>query len=240
MSDRCAVCARWTQAANRKSAIFAGPGGRVASVLAVSLDVTMEEAIVMAGESGKSLPAARSSACGPALRRRRQLPAIGPAEQDPLVARGGEYAQCSWPVLQALRPILSERGDLQAADAAERLEETCATVASKIYRAVSSALDEDADATDAQSDANGSAKVALLLIEESRQAWRVLMQPGRAVADGLPARFVALLDALEAELLKRFPRAFEFVRPGFDTEPATGANGQIARALLAAGQTRGS
>ena len=94
LRDRCAVCARWTQATNRKSAVFSGPGGRVASVLAVSLDVTMEEAMVMAGEAAKNMPAAQSAACGPALRRRRQEPPIGHAERDPLVARGGEYAQC--------------------------------------------------------------------------------------------------------------------------------------------------
>ena len=156
------------------------------------------------------------------------------------MAGGGAYAQSSWPVLQALRPILSGRGDAQAADAAERLEEMCATVASKIFRAVSSSVDADTDPGDVQSDSNGSAKVALLLIEESRQAWRVLMQPGRSVADGAPARFVVMLDALETELLKRFPRALEFVRPGFDTDPATPADGQLSRAMLAAGQPRGT
>jgi hypothetical protein len=56
----------------------------------------------------------------------------------------------------------------------------CVTIASKVFRAVSSALDLDFDPADVQSDANGSAKVALLLIAESRQAWQVLMQPGRA------------------------------------------------------------
>ena len=92
---------------------------------------------------------------------------------------------------------------------------------------------------DAQTDANGSAKVALLLIEESRQAWRALMQPGVAAADGAPPRFVALLDGLEAELHRRFPRAFEFVRPGFDTGDAPGANAAIAKAVLA-GRVRNS
>lgn len=237
LRDRCAVFARWSAATRERAALFSGPGGRVASVLAVSLDVTMDEAMVMAGEAAKSMPAAPQPAPGPARKQRRREPPLGHAQHDPLVASGGEYAQCSWPVLQALRPILSRRADIQAADAAERLEETCATVASKIFRAVSSALDADADPADTQSDANGSAKVALLLIEESRQAWRVLMQPGHALADGAPARFVAMLDALETELLKRFPRALEFVRPGFDTGEAGGCGDQIAQAVLAASQT---
>jgi hypothetical protein len=132
--------------------------------------------------------------------------------------RGAEYARGSWPVLRGLRPSLDRRHDAVASDAAERLEETCITVASKVFRAVSSALDPDFDPDDIQSDANRSAKVALLLIEESRQAWRVLMEPGRAAANGVPARLIATLDAMESEILRRFPRAFEFVRPGFDTE----------------------
>ena len=147
-------------------------------------------------------------------------------------------------MLRALRPILSERGNAAAAglalDAADRLEETCITVASKIFRAVSSSLDADYDPADTQSDANGSAKVALLLIEESRQAWRVLMQPGRAAADGVPARQVTILDGLETELLRRFPRALEFVRPGFDTGDAVGVNGQVATAMLEAGRPAGT
>jgi hypothetical protein len=237
LSDRCAVFARWTQVTHRRKTLFSGPGGRVASVLAVSLDVTMEEAMVLAGEAAKQMPAAGLPAPGSSRKRLQDESPLGRAERDPLVARGGEYAQCSWPVLQALRPVLSGRGDFQVTDAAERLEETCATVASKIFRAVSSALDPDADPADTQSDANGSAKVALLLIAESRQAWRVLMRPGQAVADGAPARFVAMLDALETDLLRRFPRALEFVRPGFDTGEADGCGGRIAQALLAASQT---
>ena len=109
------------------------------------------------------------------------------------------------------------------------------TIASKIFRAVSSALAEGQDASDLQSDANGSAKVALLLIEEARRDWRVLLQDGQAVANGVPARMVLTLDALERDLCARFPKALEFVRPGFDTEGIDGEGAAIARAMLAAG-----
>jgi hypothetical protein len=153
------------------------------------------------------------------------------AETDPLVSRGKEYARSSMRVLSGLRPGLGRRGDPVASDAADRLEEISLTIASKIYRAVSSAL-EAGTFTDIQSDANGSAKVALLLIEESRRAWQVLMQPGRAVANGVPARFVKVLEDLESGLHQKFPRAFEFVRPGFDTGAARDG---VALALLAPG-----
>jgi hypothetical protein len=134
-------------------------------------------------------------------------------------------------VLQAIRPTIVRSRDPISLDAAERLEETCITVASKIHRAVSSSLDSGGE-IDAQSDANGSAKVALLLIEESRQAWHALMRPGFAVGDGAPAGFVKTLDALESGLHDRFPHALAFIRPGFDT----GADG-MARAILDAGVT---
>ena len=133
-------------------------------------------------------------------------------------------------VLQALRPRVMKNGDDVAIDAIDRLEETCITVASKIHRAVSSAVDADMDPGDAQGDANGSAKVALLLIEESRQAWRALMRPGQAVGNGAPAGFVSSLETLEKELHARFPRALEFIRPGFDTL-GDGIEAHMARAL---------
>jgi hypothetical protein len=42
------------------------------------------------------------------------------------------------------------------------------------------------------------------------------MEVGRAAADGVPAALVRMLDELDAILAARFPRAMEFVRPGFD------------------------
>ena len=232
LTHRCAVFARWSRSPERQAAAAANPAGRVASALAVSLEVTMEEITVVAAATGAAPPvpepAHDDEAAHAGEARLKEFVA-----RDSLVARGAEYARGSWPVLHALRPILLDRGDAMAIDAADRLEETCVTVASKVFRAVSSSLDPDYDASDIQSDANGSAKVALLLIEESRRAWRVLMQTGRAAADGVPGRQVVALDVLETELLRRFPNALSFVRPGFDTGPAAGAQAQLAAALAA-------
>src|SRR4029450_8721175 len=72
---------------------------------------------------------------------------------------------------------------------------------------------------EAQTDFNGSAKIALIAIAESRAAWSVLMEAGRATADGVPAHAVRTLDELEASVRERFPRVMGFIRPGFD-EPA--------------------
>ena len=231
LSNRCRVPIRMAESpAEMRPSPSAGPAGRVAAVVLASMYVTFEEvamAVSAASTASEGLeardePLEVPSANGSAARS---------AESDSLVTRGKEYARSSMRVLSGLRAGLARRGDAIASDAADRLEEISLTVASKIYRAVSSAL-EAGTFTDTQNDANGSAKVALLLIEESRRAWQVLMQPGRAVANGAPARFVKILEELESGLHQRFPRALEFVRPGFDT----GAAGDdVARALLGAG-----
>ena len=131
-----------------------------------------------------------------------------------------DYVRTCWMVLKGLRPQVDRTGDAAARDAVERLEELCLTVGSKIYRAVAGAAESPAAAA-VQGDANGSAKVALLIVEESRRLWRVLMRPGAAIGNGAPSKFVDVLDSLEHALLSRFPRAFEFVRPGFDERPGS-------------------
>jgi hypothetical protein len=45
------------------------------------------------------------------------------------------------------------------------------------------------------------------------------MEAGKATADGVPAQAVAMLDALDAAVRRRFPHAMAFVRPGFDDAP---------------------
>jgi len=237
LSTRCAVFARWEEALARGPAPTE-PASRLAAILSISLEVTMDEAAMLFARG--SIKPARGGETVEPVAVPEDDDRVERATRDPLVARGAEYARLSWPVLRAQRPALERRGDKPAADAALRLEEMCATLASKIFRAVSSSLDPDYRSSDLQSDANGSAKVALLLIEESRQAWRELMQPDRAYANGLPARAVLLLEDLESDLLQRFPRALEFVRPGFDTGDAEGSSAQLARALLDAGRMRGT
>jgi hypothetical protein len=205
------------------------PAARVAGVVMASLYVTVEQVGIVVGLArchGEPPYTDAAPTDLQALADRRK-----DAERDPLVVRAREYASGSLRVLQALRPRLARNHDEVLCDAADRLEETCITVASKIHRAISSALESGADAIDPQGDANGSAKVALLLIDESRRAWRELMRPGRAVGNGAPARYVATLDFLETALHTRFPHALAFVRPGFDTLDE-GTEGHVAKAVL--------
>jgi hypothetical protein len=93
-------------------------------------------------------------------------------------------------------------------------------IGAKVSRAVSGVAiareSGDPDDDRIQRDFNGSAKVALLGIAESRRAWTVLMAEGKATANGVPAQAVRMLDELDAGVRARFPRAMAFVRPGFD------------------------
>ena len=72
---------------------------------------------------------------------------------------------------------------------------------------------EEHDEHPVQNDWNGSAKVALISIERSSAAWRVIAE---ATGDPVPADLAAQLEALRIEVERQFPRAQAFVRPGFD------------------------
>jgi len=63
-----------------------------------------------------------------------------------------------------------------------------------------------------------SGKVARLAIKESRDAWEVFTQVGRAAADGVPKKMIETLTELDAAIAERFPAAMSFVRAGFDTD----------------------
>ena len=72
---------------------------------------------------------------------------------------------------------------------------------------------EEVDGDPAQSDWNGSAKVALISIRRSEHAWRAIT---RATADDHAAMLADAAQDLRALALREFPRAMSFVRPGFD------------------------
>jgi len=190
----------------------------VAHIMTRSLDQTMHMLRVAADRLGVDLSV---EAPATSAQIKEGCEAFEGAMNDPLVVKSRDYTCTVWPVARALRPVLQARGDPLVVEALDTIESLCLKVSSKTFRAVSSASGAWDDPTDQQSDSNGSAKVARLLIAESRRAWRVMMEAGRASADGLPARLIQLLDELDKEIAARFPQAMLFIRPGFDTEPVT-------------------
>ena len=144
---------------------------------------------------------------------------LGQHRQDPLVVRAEEYTRLAWRVSRAIAPVVSARGEASVIDAVATIQWFSLRVSSKIYRAVVGRIERWEPEGQVQTDSNGSAKVALLWIAESRHAWGVLMEAGKATADGVPAQAVAMLAALDAAVRTRFPHAMAFVRPGFDEPP---------------------
>jgi hypothetical protein len=144
-------------------------------------------------------------------------------EAHPLVTAASTYGELTRGVLAALDRIADALGDERVDLALDALDRHAAMISTKMLRAASCLVPAplprsppDNGPHAAQSDANGSAKVVRLLIRESQQAWRTLMEPGRAMADGVPAAMIARLEAIDARVSAAFPSAMAFVRPGFD------------------------
>ena len=151
-------------------------------------------------------------------RRRRQF-----KDAHVLTVRTREYADLTHGIIRALRPSVEARADDVVLAALDTIERFAYTVAVKTWRATGAlfdladkAGDEGDDREWSQSDGNGCAKLVRLLIAESCYAWEVLMQIGRATADGVPAKMVERLEWLDAAIAADFPHAMQFVRPGFD------------------------
>jgi hypothetical protein len=72
---------------------------------------------------------------------------------------------------------------------------------------------EEVDDDPVQSDWNGSAKVALISIRRSEDAWGTIAQ---ATGDECAGMLADAARDLHALALQEFPRAMAFVRPGFD------------------------
>ncbi len=146
-------------------------------------------------------------------------------EGDTLALDAREYGLIAHRISTALAAELSGRGDPIVLSALDAIARHALCISAKTWRAVGGQIRatlEDRDLDDdagLQSDGNGSAKIVRLMVAESRECWSVLMQVGRATADGLPVKMVERLDRLDQALAARFPRAMDFMRPGFDAGP---------------------
>lgn len=93
-------------------------------------------------------------------------------------------------------------------------------ICAKIIRAVHGKSEEKEEGWDEfPSDSDGSAKIALIAVDRSIDAWAVIqhyLENGkREVID-----LISFLDSLRQALEKTFPKARSFIRPGFDeTDP---------------------
>ena len=143
-----------------------------------------------------------------ARQRKRQL-----VDHHPLIRAGKEYANAAsdW-----LREFDQENGEASE-DAREVIQWYQYQIAVKTMRALSGRTEELADPELAElpKDSDGSAKVALIGIDRSIAAWR-LMQLSLPERAGSIVMLILQLDRLRHRLEKCFPDARAFLRPGFD------------------------
>jgi hypothetical protein len=163
------------------------------------------------------------------------------ARDHPCAAAAAAYARGVEEWIEAAGPRLRARGEtldsqhrmglsvLEAAADAERLRDAVEVIqwyrdqiAVKIMRAVGAASQGDAvaDALD-QSDADGSAKVALLGMDRSVAAWAELLRQMPEEEDRILPLLVTL-GRLRRDVEAFFPTARAFIRPGFDTGEVAG------------------
>ena len=215
---RCPFTARCLTYLDTQEMKAAGGEDRsLADTVGDSLQRTLEMLAEAARREGVDLEAATDDVVDPSVEAD-----LDRHRRDPLAVRAREYGQIAWRIGRAVAPIAAARADAPLAEAVETIEWFSSLISAKIYRAICGRAEGWEGADEAQTDFNGSAKIALIGIGESRRAWAVLMEAGRATADGVPARAVVILEELEAAVRERFPRVMEFVRPGFD-EPAGAA-----------------
>jgi len=141
-------------------------------------------------------------------RKRRQL-----VDNHPLTKAGKRYANAASDWLRELDQTL-ELSDLE--DAREVIQWYQYQIAVKTMRALSgSREEEDPEIVEFPRDSDGSAKVALIGIDRSIAAWR-LMQLSLPERTASIVPLILQLERLRQRLEKVFPVARDFVRPGFD------------------------
>jgi len=142
---------------------------------------------------------------------------------EPLQKLATTYTHAALKLVDALSSARALRAwPLEVGEAIDTIAWNAGMVTTKVHRALHglAGWDDAADQDLVQNDWNGSAKVARLIVAESKNAWHVVMQAGAAAPDSPLTQLIALLDRIEAGLDDRFPQAMEFLRPGFD-EPRT-------------------
>ena len=90
-------------------------------------------------------------------------------------------------------------------------------IAAKVIRAICGKKEEEEEGCDEfPSDADGSAKIALIAIDRSIGAWAVIPRYNRLHTESV-FEIISLLDLLKQAVEETFPKARSFIRPGFDS-----------------------
>jgi hypothetical protein len=148
----------------------------------------------------------------PALRKRRRQQ----VDNHPLTRAGRKYANDASDWFREMDQTIEVSAE-RLEDSREVIQWYQYQIAVKTMRALSARLELNADSLEDPwfNDSDGSAKVALIGIDRSIAAWRLVQL-------ALPEREVSIvplifqLERLRQRTEKIFPEARDFVRPGFD------------------------
>ena len=137
-------------------------------------------------------------------RRKRQL-----VDNHPLAKAGKKYANTASDWFRELDQRLDSE------DACEVIQWYQYQIAVKTMRAISARREELEEDLELPKDSDGSAKVALIGVDRSIAAWRMMQLSLPERADSI-VPLILQLEALRTRLETAFPKARDFVRPGFD------------------------
>ena len=148
-----------------------------------------------------------------ASRHKRKQPLV---DHHPLTRAGKKYANAASDWFREFDQTI-ENSDSHE-DAREVLQWYQYQIAVKTMRALSGRreeLEEDPELAEFPRDSDGSAKVALIGIDRSIAAWR-MMQLSLPERNGSIVPLILQLEQLRLRLESAFPEARDFARPGFD------------------------
>jgi len=148
------------------------------------------------------------------------------ADTHPLARAGKKYANAAsdwfreFDRVVEISDLAKTEADIEEAerlvDAREIIHWYQYQIAVKSIRALSSRSDElEGEPGEFSTDSDGSAKVALLGIDRSIAAWRLMQLSVPDRADSI-VPLILQLETLRYRLERKFPNARDFVRPGFD------------------------
>jgi len=139
------------------------------------------------------------------------------AEASPIAQLASACSMVAWRWLQARPDAAASSADPIVKEAYEIVAWDAHLISAKLARALHGQLDFEAgDAfidDPVQNDWNGSAKVALISIERSEHAWRIIAD---ATREETPRALAGQLGDLRRLVEAEFPAVRQFVRPGFD------------------------
>jgi hypothetical protein len=138
---------------------------------------------------------------------------------DPLQKLATAYTRAALNIVDAMATARAlRRWPSSVEEALNTISWNAGMVGAKVYRALHGLAERGVFVEDdpVQNDWNGSAKLARILVGESKSAWKEVMHEGEAPENSPLVELITLLDQIDDGLARRFPDAMDFVRPGFD------------------------